>query len=105
MKVRCAWNCQASDGQFTSTLTLALPLIGLLMVSRVRYVHAGANLTNERSNFFALVTIVFVALGLYLAPVPLLFVAFNGFVFYGVVRWLWDLARARQTARDGDARL
>jgi CDP-diacylglycerol--serine O-phosphatidyltransferase len=87
-------------------LTLALPMIGLLMVSRVRYVHPAGNLTNERSNFFALVTIVFVALGLYLAPVPLLYVAFNGFVLYGVVRWLWGLARARHAAaRAGNARL
>ncbi|MDP6538172.1 MAG: phosphatidylcholine/phosphatidylserine synthase [Planctomycetota bacterium] len=85
-------------------LTLALPLIGLLMVSRVRYVHAASHVTTERSHFFALVTLVFVGLGLYLAPVPLLFVTFNGFVLYGVVRWLWSLARDRRTAApDGDA--
>jgi len=64
-------------------LAVVLPLIGLLMVSRVPYTHAAAWLARDRSTFVTLVAVVFVGFGLYLAPVPFTFVAFNGFVLWG----------------------
>lgn len=79
-------------------LVFALPALGLLMVSRVRYVHATALLTRERGNFLALVLVVFVAMGLYAAPGPFLFVAFNGFALFGVVRWVLTAWRQRSAS-------
>lgn len=67
-------------------LLVMLPALGLLMVSRVRYVHAVAYVTRERRSFFTLVGVLFAAFLFYLAPVPMLFVAFNGFVLHGVLR-------------------
>ena len=66
-------------------LVIWMPVLGLLMVSRVRYAH-GANLITDRSSpFSALVVVLFVCFVLYLAPVPVLFLVFNGFVVYGLV--------------------
>jgi len=79
-------------------LAVALPLIGLLMVSRVPYLHVASWLTKDRSTFLTLVVVVFFAFGLYLAPVPFTFVAFNGFVLNGVVRAGIGLVRSRRTA-------
>lgn len=67
-------------------LTLVLPFLGLLMVSRVRYVHLTAFLLRDRSTFFTLVALVFGATALYLAPVPFVFVGLYGFVLHGVAR-------------------
>ncbi len=87
-------------------LALLLPALGLLMVSRVRYVHIFSVLTSGRSNFF---TLVFVLLGFLLffaAPHQFLFVSFNGFVVFGVVRALVASrrghARARQRAAESE---
>ena len=77
-------------------LTLMLPLLGLLMVSRVRYVHATAFLTRDRSTFFTLVALVFAATLLYLAPVPFVFVGIHLFVLHGVARWLIQTARGER---------
>ena len=75
-----------------------------LMVSRVRYVHVVSYLTYERGTFFTLVTAVFVAMGLFLAPVPLLFLAFNCFVALGLVQWglrAMQDRRVRHAAQEG----
>jgi len=80
-----------------ATLTVALPLLGLLMVSRVRYVHLASWLQDDRSPLFTLVTFVFAALALYLAPVPFLFLGFNTYVLYGLVQWLIAAVRARRS--------
>jgi CDP-diacylglycerol---serine O-phosphatidyltransferase len=69
-------------------MALALPLLGTLMVSRVPYAHVASRLT-KRGSFFALVWVVFGLFVLFAAPVPALFLAFNGFVIWGVVRWLF----------------
>jgi CDP-diacylglycerol--serine O-phosphatidyltransferase len=66
-------------------LLVMLPVIGLLMVSRVRYVHMVSFLTINRSTFFSLVWVVFGVFMLYLAPVPFLFLLFNGFALFGVL--------------------
>lgn len=82
-------------------LGFALPVIGLLMVSRVRYVHVASLLTRDRSTFVMLVALVFVAFGLFLAPAPFVFVAFNGFLLFGVVRWLTEALRSAKSVRQG----
>ena len=73
-------------------LLIALPVLGLLMVSRVRYVHVVSLLFSGGSQFFTLVAAVICAYLVYLAPVPALFFAFNGFVIFGL------LAGARKLA-------
>lgn len=85
---------------FFAALAVYLPVLGLLMVSRVRYVHVVSALT-RRSNFTALVGFVFAAMALFAAPVPFLFAAFNGFVGFGL---LWHLARLWRRRRHAAAR-
>lgn len=69
-------------------MAIFLPLYGSLMVSRVRYVHAVSFLTRKGS-FFLLVYLVFAAFLLFAAPIPVLFVAFQGFALFGAVRALF----------------
>ncbi len=84
-------------------LLVMLPALGLLMVSRVRYVHAVEFITRERRSFFVLVGVIFGLMFLYLAPVPALFLIFNGFALHGVVRILWTRRRRALPARGPDA--
>jgi CDP-diacylglycerol--serine O-phosphatidyltransferase len=53
-------------------ILLALPAIGLLMVSRVPYRHMATYFGGQRTRFPVLVKVVFISGGLYLAPVPVL---------------------------------
>jgi CDP-diacylglycerol--serine O-phosphatidyltransferase len=80
------WNL-APPSWFLPALALMLPLLGFLMVSRVPYAHFTSMLTRKGS-FFALVYVVFGAFLFFAAPIPMLFIAFNGFVVFGVVRRL-----------------
>jgi CDP-diacylglycerol--serine O-phosphatidyltransferase len=72
---------------FMPVLALMLPALGLLMVSRVRYLHMFSALTG-RGQFFTLVTLVFVFFCLFVAPVLAVFLVFNGYVVIGFVRAL-----------------
>lgn len=78
------------------TLLVFLPLLGLLMVSRVRYVHMVSAITS-RQGVEGLVVVVLFVLGLYLAPVLFLF-GFGVFYVFG------SLARAaaKRGMRAGD---
>jgi CDP-diacylglycerol--serine O-phosphatidyltransferase len=75
-------------------LVLMLPVLGILMVSNVRYVHGARFLMHARSNFFTLIWLLFGVFLLFLAPVPVLFVCFNGFAFLGVAAPLFLRKRA-----------
>lgn len=75
---------------FLPMIALMLPVLGFLMVSRVRYVHAMSFLTRKGS-FFTLVYMVFGAFAFFAVPIPMLFVAFNAFVLWGV----WGAVRKR----------
>ena len=78
-------------------LALWLPVLGFLMISRVRYSH-GANILTQRSSpFSALVVVVAVCFLLFLAPVPVLFLVFNGFVLYGAIRGLSERKNSKPT--------
>ena len=78
-------------------LTLWLPILGLLMISRIRYSH-GANIFTQRSSpFSALIVVVGIFFLLFLAPVPVLFLVFNGFVIFGAVRGIAE-RRAKRVA-------
>lgn len=66
-------------------LTGLLPLLGLLMVSRVRYPHVASALFSGNGKFPTLVGLVFLAFLLYLAPVPVLFLTGLGYVLWGLV--------------------
>ncbi|MFT5285473.1 MAG: CDP-diacylglycerol--serine O-phosphatidyltransferase [Planctomycetota bacterium] len=81
-------------------LTTLLIVLGLLMVSRVRYSHLVSNLTGERSQFVTLVMIVFVLFLLFLAPVPALFLIFNGFWIYGIYGAVMNRRRSVAAAAD-----
>ncbi|HUR28034.1 MAG TPA: CDP-alcohol phosphatidyltransferase family protein [Planctomycetota bacterium] len=69
-------------------LAALLPTLGFLMVSRVRYTHMASALT-RRGTFLALVYLVFGGFLFWLAPIPILFFTFNGFVVFGVLRALF----------------
>jgi CDP-diacylglycerol--serine O-phosphatidyltransferase len=77
---------------------LVLPLLGLLMVSHVRYPHLANLLAPKRRSFFSLVAIVFAAFLLYLAPVPVLALCFWSFVAAGLVKWLAAVRRGERAA-------
>ncbi|HRV80495.1 MAG TPA: CDP-diacylglycerol--serine O-phosphatidyltransferase [Planctomycetota bacterium] len=77
-----------------------LPILGLLMVSQVRYRHAAAGAANQRSGQATLVKFTVILLLLYLAPVPSLFVI--GYAY--VLRGLWDAWRERQSGRSDSFR-
>ena len=79
-------------------LLFLLPALGLLMISRVRYVHVASRLTSGARHFFTLVKFVVVGFLFYLAPVPLVFCTFNGFVIYGLSTTL--TARSRSAASE-----
>jgi CDP-diacylglycerol--serine O-phosphatidyltransferase len=68
------------------TIVFLLPILGLLMVSRVPYAHGASLLYRGRDRFTTLVTVVFIAFILYLAPVPVLFLTGWVYVVYGVAR-------------------
>jgi len=69
---------------FLPLLALSLPALGLLMVSRVRYVHMTSFLAG-RGQFVTLVALVVAAFCLYTAPVLALFLVFNVYVLAGLV--------------------
>ncbi len=80
-----------------------LPLLGLLMVSNIRYVHGISYLASRGGQFLTLVVIVFALILFYLAPVPILFLAAMAFLLSGLVSgpraWLRARARARAGSR------
>jgi CDP-diacylglycerol--serine O-phosphatidyltransferase len=70
---------------FLPVLALLLPCLGLLMVSRVRYVHMFSALTG-RGQFVTLVSVVCAAICVYTAPVLAMFLLFNGYVIAGLAK-------------------
>lgn len=78
-----------------------LPVLGLLMVSQLRYVHPVSRLTSG-GQFFTLVGVVFGLLLFLLAPVPALFLVFNGFALFGLVGSLIGRARGRVPGHGAD---
>lgn len=84
-------------GWALTALLSMLPLLGFLMVSKVPYAHVVSMLA-RRGSFFALVWIVFGAFLFFAAPVPALFLSFNGFVAFGIVRFVITRRRKRAAA-------
>jgi CDP-diacylglycerol--serine O-phosphatidyltransferase len=84
---------------YLPVLAAMLPVLGFLMVSRVRYPHMVDRLT-RRGSFFALVYMVFGAFLFFAAPIPILFLTFNGFWLQGVVRRVFR----RKRPHDGPPR-
>ena len=87
----------AIPGWFLPVFAAGLPVLGFLMVSRVKYVHLMSIMTRRKS-FYTFVTMVFGAFAFFAAPVPMLFAAFNGFVLLGLVRYFARRRRVRATA-------
>lgn len=77
-------------------LAVMLVACGVLMVSRVRYVHVVSMLFGDRHHFVVLVWVVFALLLFMLAPVPALFLVFNSFAFLGLIQPLLVRRRARR---------
>lgn len=65
-------------------LVAMLPIVGFLMVSNVRYVHAVSFLTGY-GQFLSLVGLVFFLVLFFVAPVPFLFLFFTGYALSGVL--------------------
>jgi CDP-diacylglycerol--serine O-phosphatidyltransferase len=84
-------------GWYFPALALLLPTLGFLMVSRVPYEHLMSRLT-RRGSFFALVYVVVLSFLFFAAPIPFLFLSFNGFVLFGFLR---HLGRRRRPHDDG----
>lgn len=87
---------------WTPSLLLGLlPILGLLMVSNLRYVHGISYVLSRRAQFVTLVAIVFSLILFYLAPVPILFLAFVSFTASGLVfaPLTWMRSRSAKSAR------
>lgn len=95
------WLLEGLRAALLPAILIALPLLGLLMVSSVRYVHAASALFQRRAGFNLLVQASFVAGGLYLAPVPALFFLGIGYVLHGVVT---HELRRRRAGREPEKR-
>jgi len=80
-------------------LIVMLPVLGLLMVSNVRYNH-GISFLLRKGQFFALVFAVLAITLCFMAPVPFLFLGFVGFTRSGVVM---PFVRRRLAARESKA--
>jgi CDP-diacylglycerol--serine O-phosphatidyltransferase len=85
-------------------LVALMIVLGLLMVSRIRYTHMMSALFREGREFFTLVALVFALFLFYLAPVPALFLSFGSFVLYGPLRALLARGRARAKGPEKIAR-
>jgi CDP-diacylglycerol---serine O-phosphatidyltransferase len=77
-----------------------LPVLGLLMVSNLRYVHGISYVTSRGGQFLTLVVFVFSLILLYLAPVPILFLTAMTFLLSGLVSGplAWVRSRAERRA-------
>lgn len=84
-------------------LVVLLPLLGLLMVSNIRYVHGISYLASRGGQFVTLVAIVFALILFYLAPVPILFLAAMAFLLSGLISGPRAWLRARARARAGSS--
>ncbi|MEM8712985.1 MAG: CDP-alcohol phosphatidyltransferase family protein [Planctomycetota bacterium] len=88
-----AWRTALTQTLLLPMILLMLPGLALLMVSRVRYVHLATKLGGLRGKR-SLVPVVFIALGLYLAPVLALFLFGLGYVGVGI--WRGGVRRGAQ---------
>ena len=75
-----------------------LPVIGMLMISRIRYAH-GLHALFRATGVVSLARLVFIVLALFLAPVPLLFVLGYAYVLYGVIQAGLDRRKASAETR------
>ncbi|MBL8859988.1 MAG: CDP-alcohol phosphatidyltransferase family protein [Planctomycetes bacterium] len=82
---------------FLPVIGVMLPILGLLMVSRIRNVHMTSYLT-ERGQFVTLVGVVVAAVALWLFPTPALFCVFNGYVLYGLLRLVFGRKQPKERA-------
>jgi len=76
-----------------------LPLLGLLMVSNLRYVHGISYVASRGGQFLTLVAFVFALILLYMAPVPILFLSAMAFLLSGLVSGPREWLRARARSR------
>ncbi len=77
-------------------LVILLPLLGLLMVSNIRYVHGISYLASRGGQFLTLVVLVFALILFYLAPVPIMFLSAMAFLLSGLVSGPREWLRARR---------
>lgn len=95
------WRAVMTDSLLIPTVLFLMPFLALLMVSRVRYAHLVTRLGQAQSRR-ALIPLVFGALGLYLAPVLVLFVFGVLYVTLGI--WFSTVGRGGADDEDGEAR-
>lgn len=73
-------------------LPFLLPILGLLMVSRVRYVHFTNYVISERRSFAVLIQVILVILIAIVEPELALAIFFIGFATSGMFLWVRDVA-------------
>ncbi|QDV08574.1 CDP-alcohol phosphatidyltransferase [Planctomycetes bacterium Poly30] len=78
-----AWRTAMTQTLLLPMVLVMLPGLALLMVSRVRYVHLATKISGNGTKR-GLIPIVFIVLGLYLAPVLSLFLFGLGYVGFGI---------------------
>ncbi len=81
------------------TLGIYLLIVGVLMVTRLRFVHVANRLLGGRKRFTTLVVVLFAMVLLFERPVEFLFFAFNGYVIVSLI----DNARLRLSRREPTA--
>ena len=83
-------------------LVVLLPLLGLLMVSNIRYVHGISYVASRGGQFPTLVVIVCSLILFYGAPVPIMFLSAMGFMLSGLISGPRAWLRARRRAAAGE---
>jgi CDP-diacylglycerol--serine O-phosphatidyltransferase len=76
-------------------LVAMLPIVGLLMVSNVRYLHV-VSYVSGKGQFLSLVGLVMIVVMFFIAPVPFLFIFFTGFTLSGLVHQVLIWGRGRR---------
>jgi len=82
-----------------SLLVVLLPLLGLLMVSNIRYVHGISYVASRGGQFPTLVVIVGSLILFYGAPVPIMFLSAMAFMLSGLISGPRAWMRARAARR------
>ncbi len=89
---------------FLSCLLLASPVLGLLMISRMRYIHLVNRYMRGRRPYTYVAQIVFVLFLLAILEIWALFVAFLLYVALCPILSKWDAARNRSTIVEEEVR-
>jgi len=75
-------------------ILLASFILGILMVSNVRFPSFKKIDLHQNAKLKVLILIIILASFLYLYPIWTLAITLSGYILYGVIRWAWSLKKA-----------